>query len=158
MYNIFYYFINTCIFLWLSINNTRRAISILLGLSWNRGIGVCRSRIYFQRSPNFANGGRWCTCRGLCMWCFARRRTDDERSGGVWSVATQYGEGSQGERERECARERYVWVREKSRLVKPLSEKPAWLLGRPALRSVLYCAPSEAELFERHYISLSRSP
>lgn len=52
----------------------------------------------------------------------------------------------EGARERKCARERYVGVRERSRLVKPLSEKPAWLLDRPALRSVLHCAPCEAEL------------
>jgi len=55
-------------------------------------------------------------------------------------------EGSTRERKREKARERYVGVREKSRLVRPLSEKPAWLLDRPALRSVLHCAPCEAEL------------
>lgn len=83
-----------------------------------------------------------------------RRRTDERR---VYRVATrqrrEYARERERERGRESARERYVGVREKSRLVKPLSEKPAWLLDRPALRSVLHCAPCEAEL-SRYLLAL----
>jgi len=44
-------------------------------------------------------------------------------------------------------------------LVKPLSEKqPAWLLDRPALRSVLHCAPCEAELSRSTSFPLAREP
>lgn len=60
-----------------------------------------------------------------------RRRWEDERAG-------------EGAKERAC--ERDTWRRERSRDWLSRSEKPAWLLDRPALRSVLHCAPCEAEL------------
>lgn len=82
----------------------------------------------------------------------SRRGTGERR---VYRVATPRRRERAGARGRERTRERYATVREKSRLVKPLSEKPAWLLGRPALRSVLHCAPCEAELSN---VTSSRSP
>lgn len=60
-----------------------------------------------------------------------RRRWEDERAG-------------EGAKERAC--ERDTWRRERSRDWLSRLEKPAWLLDRPALRSVLHCAPCEAEL------------
>lgn len=93
--------------------------------------------------------GGLCTCGG----CDGRRTRVVGPANAARLSRRDAAEKGARERGRESARERYVGAREKSRLVKPLSEKPAWLLDRPALRSVLHCAPCEAEL-SRYLLAL----